>query len=148
MCFQLKSVILLDLGVLILHSLIYSYYFISFQYKFTQLSQIRQFLSSIQLSLIVLNTFDVYNISLALPTSLIFNFFLYTARNRLCGYDHGLIINMYFNRSNSSIPILITLITKEEANKTLLMEEVEEEFGQLILGFDVIAQSETVARFG
>ena len=66
----------------------------------------------------------------------------------LYGYDHCLIINVHFNRSDSSVPILITLITKEEANKQLLMEEVEEEFGKLILGLDVIAQSETVARFG
>ena len=83
-----------------------------------------------------------------LPTSLIFKFSLFTARSMLYGYDHGLIINVYLNRSDSSVPILITLITKEEENKQLLMGEVEEEFGKLILGFDVIAQSETVARFG
>ena len=84
-----------------------------------------------------------------LPTSLnIFKVFLFTARNMLYDYDHGLIINVYFNRSDSSIPVLITLITKEEGDKQLLMEEVEEEFGKLILGFDVITQSETVTRFG
>ena len=55
---------------------------------------------------------------------------------------------MYFNRSASSVPILITLITTEEGNKKLLMEEVNNEFGKLILGIDVIAQTETVTRFG
>ena len=55
---------------------------------------------------------------------------------------------MYFNRSATSVPILITLITTEEGNKKLLMEEVEEELRKLILGFDMIALTETVTRFG
>ena len=54
---------------------------------------------------------------------------------------------MYFNRSGPSVPILITLITKEEGSEELLME-VENEFRKLILEFDVIAQMETVKRFG
>ena len=55
---------------------------------------------------------------------------------------------MYFiNRSDSSVPIVITLITTEEGSEELLME-VEDEFGKLILEFDVIAQTETVMRFG
>ena len=55
---------------------------------------------------------------------------------------------MYFNRSTSSVPIVITLITIKEGNNQHLMEELEDEFGKLILGFDVVAQTETVTRFG
>ena len=54
---------------------------------------------------------------------------------------------MYFNRSGSSVPILITLITMEEVSEKLLME-VEDEFGKLILGFDVIVQTKAMQRFG
>ena len=62
-------------------------------------------------------------------------------------YGHGIKIKMCFNRSGSSVPIIITLITKEEGSEKLLME-VENEFGKLILEFDVITQTETVKRFG
>ena len=55
---------------------------------------------------------------------------------------------LLFNRSSSSVPIVITLITIEESNNKVLMEEVENEFAKLILEFDVIAETETVTRFG
>ena len=76
--------------------------------------------------------------------------FLYTATNIFDGYHgHGLETNVPSTcRLDSSVPVLITLITNEEGNKQLLMEEVEEEFGKLTLGFDAIAQTETVTRFG
>ena len=64
-------------------------------------------------------------------------------------FGHYLKINVLSTcRSDSSVPVLITMITSEEGNKQLLMEEVEEEFGKLTLGFDAIAHTEAVTRFG
>ena len=54
---------------------------------------------------------------------------------------------MYFNRSDYSVPILITLITMEEGSDKLL-NEVKDEFGKVLLEFDVIAPTVTVNRFG
>ena len=52
-----------------------------------------------------------------------------------------------FNRSDSSVPIIITLIAMEEGSVQLLME-VEDEFGNLILDLDEVERAETVNRFG
>ena len=52
-----------------------------------------------------------------------------------------------FNRSDSSVPIIITLIAMEEGSVQLLME-VEDEFGNLILDLDEVERTEAVNRFG
>ena len=65
----------------------------------------------------------------------------------LCNYNHGFKINIYFNRSGSSVPIIITLVTMEQSSEHLL-KEVEDEFGKLIEEFDMIVQTVTVTRFG
>ena len=64
-----------------------------------------------------------------------------------CSNGHSFIINIYFNSLGSSIPIVITLVTMEESNKDLLMK-VENEFNMLLQGFEMIAQTEAMTRFG
>ena len=56
-------------------------------------------------------------------------------------------INIYFNRLGYSYPIIITLFTMEEGSKDLLIK-VEDEFGKLLQGFEMIAQTEAMTRFG
>ena len=72
---------------------------------------------------------------------------MYNVNVTFQSYDYGIKIKMYFNRSGSSVPILITLITREEGSEELLME-VGNEFGKLVLEFDVITQTDTMKRFG
>ena len=56
-------------------------------------------------------------------------------------------IDIYFNRLEYSIPIIITLFTMEESSKKLLIK-VEGEFGKLLQKFETIAQTEALTRFG
>ena len=76
-----------------------------------------------------------------------FKLFVCNLGNTFHSYGHGYKINIFFNSSGSSVQILITLITVEEGSEQLL-KEVEKELGKLILGFDAIAQTATVKRFG
>ena len=70
---------------------------------------------------------------------------LFSVTSLFCSNGHGFMTNIYFNRLDYSIPVVITLVTMEASSKELLMK-VEDEFRNFVRGFELVVQNMT--RFG